>query len=109
APLPLIIAADSDEPSPATLEPQEPRAIASPASLPVVSGAHEGQLDPGYVAESEPAVTPEATPSPAADMPSPAHISIPAVGIDTDVVAVAPYVATVEDQLVQMWQVADWA
>ena len=102
-PSPGAVADDVDGLSPAPIDTEMPHSIPSRAWLPV---APDGQFDPGYVDSSE---TPDVIPPPVIDMPPPSHITIPAVGIDTDVVEVAPYVATVDGQQVQMWQVADWA
>ena len=55
------------------------------------------------------AATPAGTPEPPADMPPATHITIPAVGIDTDIVEVLPKTETIEGQLIESWQVADWA
>lgn len=46
---------------------------------------------------------------PPSDMPAATHITIPAVGIDTDVVEVSAHVEIINDQRVRVWQVADWA
>jgi sortase A len=42
-------------------------------------------------------------------MPPPTHISVPAVGIDTDVVQVSSYQVDTQGVTVLQWNVADWA
>lgn len=49
------------------------------------------------------------TRTPTGEMPPPSHLSIPAVGIDTSVVEVAPTSTIIDNQVVFQWEVADWA
>ncbi len=106
-PSPSVVADHADALSGASVTTPVPNPAPTHAERRSLSG---GQLDPGGVYPSEPHETPEITlPAPDPDMPAPTHISIPAVGIDTDVVAVTSHVEFVTGQRVQMWQVADWA
>jgi sortase A len=52
--------------------------------------------------------TPTPPPAPV-DMPPATHIAIPAVGVDADILPVAPKTDTIDGQLVLMWPVVDWA
>lgn len=70
-------------------------------------GSARVELEEG-ITGGDAAVTPVGTPETPADMPPASHIKIPAVGIDTDIVEVLPKTETIEGQLVESWQVADW-
>ncbi|MCO5176436.1 MAG: sortase [Thermomicrobiales bacterium] len=83
------------------------------ASSPAPTGADlviSAQIGPeqGDLSASDP-TTPVRTPTPPVDMPPPTHITIAAVGIDTDIVEVEPKTDSVDGQLVETWSVADWA
>lgn len=79
----------------------------SPAATPLSISARIGP-EPGDSTPSEPA-TPGSAPDAPADMPPASHITIAAVGIDTDIVEVAPKAEAIDGQLIETWQVADWA
>jgi LPXTG-site transpeptidase (sortase) family protein len=55
------------------------------------------------------AVEPAHASSKPVTQPPPVHISIPAVGIDTEIVEVAPTLVELDGQPVFRWAVADWA
>jgi len=83
-------------------------AEASPpaAATPALFSSRVGP-EPGTTTNPDRA-TPSSTPPAAVDMPPALHITIPAVGIDTDIIEVAPKTETIDGQLVASWQVADW-
>lgn len=60
-------------------------------------------------APGTPTITPTATIPSQADMPPASHISVPAVGIDTDVIQVSSYPVEMQGVTVLQWNVADWA
>lgn len=66
------------------------------------------ELEAG-ISEADTVATPVSSPEASADMPPATHITIPSVGIDTDIVEVLPKTETIEGQIIESWQVADWA
>ncbi|RIK45811.1 MAG: sortase [Chloroflexi bacterium] len=97
APTPTLETTSADVP---LLQPIDP--TPTPPAAPTPAATRE-------VTPPAPTSTPWVLPTPVPDMPPPTHISIPAVGIDTEVVQVSSYTVVIQGVTVLQWNVADWA
>lgn len=101
---PTTAAGGDSQPTPTASTPTSSR---SPDETNLIISAHIGP-EPGDLVTTDPVSDGTVFEAPA-DMPPALHITIPAVGIDTDIVEVVPKTETIDGQLVESWQVADWA